>query len=77
MYSYMFVDQKKFDSYFSDRLTFSRGCDHNCVIHRPNRARWTLNMESLYLINEEVFLEKAVVELVYKFDKKSSVSIVF
>ena len=28
-------------------------------------------MEILDLLNEETFLEKAVVELVYKFDKKS------
>ena len=28
-------------------------CDCNCVIHRTNRARCTLNMKILDLLNEE------------------------
>ena len=45
--------------------------DHNCVILRTNRARCALNKEILIVVNEEVFLEKAVVDLVYKFYEKS------
>ena len=43
-------------------------CD---IILRSNRVRCALNMKILDLLNEESFLEQAVVELVYKFDEKS------
>ena len=46
-------------------------CDRNCVILWINRARCALGMEILDLLNEEMFLEHAVVEQVYKFDEKS------
>ena len=46
-------------------------CNCHCVIHRTNRARCALNKEILELLNEEVFLEHAVIELVHNFDEKS------
>ena len=45
--------------------------DRNYVILWTNRVRCTLNTNIFYLLNEKVFLEKAVLEPVYKFDKKS------
>ena len=47
-------------------------CDCNYVIVLTNRARCTLYKNLLY---EEVFLERVVVELVYKFDEKSTASV--
>ena len=44
--------------------------NYNYVILRTNRARCALNKKILNLLNEEIFLEKTVVELVYKFVKK-------
>ena len=41
--------------------------DCNCVILHRNRAQCALNKKILNLLNEENFLEKAAVELVYKF----------
>ena len=38
---------------------------------RTNRARCALHMKILDLLEEESFLERAVVELVNKFDEKS------
>ena len=46
-------------------------CDCNCVILRTNRTRCALNKEILDLLNEEVFLEHAVIELAHNFDEKS------
>ena len=46
--------------------------DHNCIILRTNKIRCALNKEIHNLLNEEVLLEYAVVELVYKFDDKST-----
>ena len=43
--------------------------DRNCVILRTNRERCALNKEILNLLKD--FLEKAVIELVYKLDMKS------
>ena len=43
-------------------------CD---VILRTNRVRCALNMDSLIYSTRRVFLERAVVERVYKFDEKS------
>ena len=40
----------------------------NCV---TSSVRCALNMEILDLLNERAFLERTVVELVYKFDEKS------
>ena len=51
-------------------------CDHNCVILQTNRARYTLNMKILDLINKESVSEAfTVVELVYKFNEKSTTSV--
>ena len=47
-------------------------CDGNYVIPQKNRARCTLNKDSTM---RKVFLECAVVELVYNFDQKSTVSL--
>ena len=46
----------------------------NYVILHTNRARCTLNKEILDILNEtrKAFLEHAVVELVYKFNDKST-----
>ena len=44
-------------------------CDCNCVILRKNKVRYALDKEILDILNK-AFLEKAVVELVYKFDQK-------
>ena len=49
-------------------------CDRTCDILRIERERCALNKEILDLFNK-AFLERAVVELVYKFDKKSTSSI--
>ena len=38
---------------------------------RTNRTRYTLYKKFLIYYKRKMFLEKAVVELVYKFDKKS------
>ena len=38
---------------------------------RTTRARCTLYKKILDLLDEESFLERAMAELVYKFDKKS------
>ena len=46
-------------------------CDCNYVILHRNRARCALNKKILNLLNDENFLEKAAVELVYKFYEKS------
>ena len=45
--------------------------DCNYVILHRNRAQCALNKKILNLLNEENFLEKAAVELVYKFYEKS------
>ena len=50
-------------------------CDRKYVIFRTNRARCPLKKEIFDLINEEAFLEHAGVELVYKFDNKSTASV--
>ena len=42
-----------------------------CVILRTNRARCTLYRKILVYLMSKVFLECAVVELVFKFDEKS------
>ena len=47
-------------------------CDRNCVIVLTNRARCALYKNLLY---EESVLERIVVELVYKFDEKSTASV--
>ena len=46
-------------------------CDRNCVIFLTNRPMCTLNKEILDYSMTKVFLERALVELVYKFDEKS------
>ena len=52
-------------------------CDRNCIILLTNRARCALNKEILDLLNEDSVSEacSAMVELVYQFDEKSTVSV--
>ena len=50
-------------------------CDRNCVILQTKRARDTLNKKILDLLYEKAFLEHEVVELVYKFDQKTTASV--
>ena len=50
-------------------------CDHKCVILLIERARCTLHKEILDLLNEKGVLEHKILELVYKSDKKSTVSV--
>ena len=57
--------QGKFQGQFD---TYRLVCNRNCVILQRKRARCTLNKEILDLLNRKAFLERAVVELVYKFD---------
>ena len=45
------------------------------VILRTNRARCVLNKENVDLLISKAFLECTVVELVYKFDDKSTTSV--
>ena len=48
-------------------------CDRKCVLLQTEKARCALNMEILDFT--KAFLERSVVELVYKFDEKSTASI--
>ena len=50
-------------------------CKCNYVILQTNRARCALNEEILDLLTSKAFLERAVIELVYKFDEKSTTSV--
>ena len=50
-------------------------CDHNCVILRKNIAMCTIYKDILDLLDEEMFLERSVVELVYQFYEQSSMSV--
>ena len=45
-------------------------CDRNCVILRTNGAK-----EIMIFSMKKVFLEHAVIELVYNFDEKSTTSV--
>ena len=50
-------------------------CDHNFFIIQLNRARYTIYniaKEILDFLNEKAFLERVVVELIYKFDETST-----
>ena len=51
-------------------------CDRKCVILQTKRARCALNKEILDSHNKEsIFIERAVIELVYKFDEKPTASV--
>ena len=50
-------------------------CDHYCVILQIKKGRCALNKKILDLLNRKKFLEHAVVELVYDFNEKFTVSV--
>ena len=60
-----------------ERIECTYRCDSATIIMhlRTNTARSAFNKEILDLLNGEAFLERAVVELAYKLNEKSNVSV--
>ena len=60
--------------FYEDKSVKMCLCDHNCVILRTEQGMHHITKFFIYSTRKE-FLEHAVVELVYKFDEKSTVSV--
>ena len=67
--------KRLFNLYWRAELNFGQEPVFLEAILRTNRARCTLNKEILIYSTRKAFLECTVVELVYKFNEKSTASV--